>query len=143
MEYIKRNLIVVLENYEYVNIKINNNYHNIAPAIFLTNFSTKNIDIGFKNERNSQFYKLIKIINESNVYELLDIVNFFKVYFYHIMNDKEIFNQPLHSHSKILLHIILNTDKEDILNHDDLINENIKIKNETQKLKSSLQLFIT
>lgn len=143
MEYIKNNLIELLKNYEYISIKINNNYHNMAPAILLKNFHAKNIDIGFRSERTEKYDRLIQIINKSNIYELLDLLNFFKVYFYNTMDDKKIVNQVLHEHSKILLHGILNSDKEDLLNHDDLINENEKMKSETQKLKDSLKIFVS
>ena len=143
MNYIRNNLIEMLQKYEYIIIKITDNYNNIAPKILSTNFSGRSIEIGFKKNRNKSFHLLIAIIENANIYELLDLLNFFKVYFYNTMEETIILNQVLEDHSKILLNLILKNDTEDSLNHDDLINENLKIKNEVKKLKESLQLFIT
>lgn len=142
MNYIRNNLIEMLKKYEYIIITINDNYYNIAPKIITDNFTGRMIDIGFQQNRNVKFDLLIKLIIDANIYELLDLLNFFKVYFHNIIDETVLINQVLEDHSKILLNLIIKNDKDDSMNHDDLIDENLKNKNEIQKLKDSLKLFL-
>lgn len=116
MEQIKEQLIFAIT---YKLLKLN-----IDEKIFyklVENKYKQNIDLT-KNEID---INIIKIIEVSNIYELLTILNFG-------------FGDDVFIYKQILTKIISNISKEDILNNDDLVN-NIKIlKKENERLKYNI-----